>query len=193
MQENQKPELNEAFDRHQMRPGPFWHSVICACIAIVVAILLVLVITGPAEAQTVATWEKLNNACQSVPQLANGNASPLCKERNKVTAQLADAGWMQANHGVWLSPEQQNFAGRVIAKYDGQLGANMGAYGSLVPALLVELRQRLTDAQIFAIWNERQVDIAANAPYGAALMEEVMSKLALHYSRSGDPRLALGN
>lgn len=182
----------EGLDRHSPTRHRTWDMVVCGIMGFALGVVLMLLLSVPVHAQTVPAWEKLNESCQGAPLTKNGKDNPACTERNKVAAQLADEGWMQARHGVWVSPEQQNFAGRIIAKYDGQLAMNAGAFDSIMPALLVELRSKLTDAQIFAIWNERQYEIHANAPYGAAMLEEIMDKLAMHYARSGDPRLALG-
>lgn len=190
--QDQKPGLRQAFNRPYPRTSRVWDAIVCVVLGAAAVIALALAMLDPAHAQTVPAWEKLNESCQGAPLTKNGKDNPDCKARNKLAAQLTGAGWLQGRHGVWVSPEQQNFAGRVITKYDGQLAVNMGAFDSLMPALLVELRSGLTDAQIFAIWHARQYDIHANAPYGAVMLEEVMAKLAMHYARSGDPRLALG-
>lgn len=174
------------------KPNHIWEMILCIIFAVVAVCVTALVLIEPAQAQTVPAWEKLNESCQGAPLIKSGKDNPDCKARNKVAKQLVLAGWLQAPHGVWVSPEQQNFAGQVIAKYDGQLGANLGEFASLAPALLTELRTQLADTQIFAVWNSRQTDIRANAPYGAAMLDEIMARLAMHYARSGDPRLALG-
>lgn len=182
----------EAFDRHQPRTSAAWTAIVCFVMGFAAAVVVLLMLTADAQAQTVPSWEKLNESCQGAPLTKVGKQNPDCAARNKVAARLVDEGWMQGRHGVWVSPEQQNYAGRIIAKYDGQLAMNAGAFDSIMPAMLVDLRAKLSDAQIFAIWNERRNDIHANAPYGAVMLEELLAKLTMHYARKGDPRLALG-
>lgn len=182
----------EGLDRHYGRPHRLWTAIVCFVMGFAAAVVMLLMLTEEVHAQTVPAWEKLNESCQGAPVLKAGKQNPDCAARNKVAARLVDEGWMQGRHGVWVSPEQQNYAGRIIAKYDGQLAMNAGAFDSIMPAMLVDLRAKLSDAQIFAIWNERQNDIHANAPYGAVMLEELLAKLTMHYARKGDPRLALG-
>lgn len=172
-----------------------WDWFVWFVIAGAAGVALLLALTAPidARAQDLPSWDKLNESCQGAPLRANGKDNPDCAARNRISSQLVRQGWQQANHNVWLSPDQLHFAGVTISKYDHQLASNLGEFNSLMPAQLVELRSKLTDAQIFAIWNLRQDDIRANAPYAGAMLEETIAKLAMHYARSGDPRYTIGN
>lgn len=189
--------------QHHVRRSHMWEFVMCTVFAVVAIIATALALLSPTDAHAqgvdVPTWEKLNESCQGAPEVRStalpGNhykPNPDCAARNKLSSQMVRTGWEQANHGVWLSPDQLQFAGKVISKYDRQLSANMSEFDSLMPAQLLELRTKLTDAQIFAIWRLRQGAIRANAPYAGAMLDETIARLAVHYARSGDPRLTVG-
>lgn len=156
----------------------------------VVALIGAIAIHEPAQAQTVPQWESANEACQGEPVLrSTGKTNPACRQRDGIAKALIKQGWLPANHGVWLSPAQQMWLGQVLNRIDAQARANLyAAHDSLMPMLLTELRRKLTDAQIFAVWNEQRPAIQAYAPFGAAIMTEMMRKLAMTYARTNDPR-----
>ena len=159
--------------------------------AIIVAMALAAAFS-PAFGQTVQEWQIANMVCQDAPVLRDtGKINPACKARDKMSDSLIRKGWMPANHAIWLSPEQQTWFGVVMRDFDRQAVANPTMSFDMMPAMLTELRRKLTDVQIFAIWNEQRPAIQAYAPYGAAIMTSLMKRLAMTYSRSNDPRYTL--
>lgn len=165
-----------------------------ACIltlSVIIAAALALAF-APAFGQTVQEWQIANIVCQESPIIAKtGKDNPACKARDKMSDSLIRKGWMPANHAIWLSPEQQTWFGVVMRDFDRQAAANPHESFDMMPAMLTELRRKLTDVQIFAIWNEQRPAIQAYAPYGAAIMTSLMKRLAMTYSRSNDPRYTL--
>lgn len=162
-------------------------SIITAVLAVMLALAF-----APAFGQTVQEWQIANMVCQDAPIIAKtGKDNPACKARDKMSDSLIRKGWMPANHAIWLSPEQQTWFGVVMRDFDRQAAANPTLSFDMMPAMLTELRRKLTDVQIFAIWNEQRPAIQAYAPYGAAIMTSLMKRLAMTYSRSNDPRYTL--
>lgn len=164
------------------------------CILILSAIIAATLALAfaPAFGQTMSQWEAANNACQGEPILrSNGRDNPACKARDKMSDSLTRKGWLQANHGVWISSEQQVWFSTTLREFDIQAMTNPGLSFDMMPSMLFELRRKLPDAQIFAIWNEQRPAIQAYAPYGAAIMTSLMKRLAMSYSRSNDPRYTL--
>lgn len=158
-----------------------WH------IGFLLALFLVAVVHD-ANAQVLA-WDRANDACRGEPLLrSNGKDNPACRERDALSRALQRQGYLRANHDVWLSPEQQNWFAQVLRTYDGQTRENLYAAESIMPMMLTELRRKLTDDQIFAIWNEQRPAIQAYAPFGSALMTTLMRKLEMTYARTHDPR-----
>lgn len=158
---------------------------------ICVAILLALAFS-PAFGQTPQEWGVANFACQEAPIIAKtGKDNPACKARDQMADAMIRKGWMPANHNIWLSPEQQTWFGVVMRDFDRQAAANPTLSFDMMPAMLLELRRKFTDAQIFAIWNEQRPAIQAYAPYGAAIMTSLMKRLAMTYARLNDPRYTL--
>lgn len=157
----------------------------------IIALMLALAFT-PAFGQSIPQWEQLNDRCQGEPILrSNGQDNPACKARDKLRDNLIRKGWLPVNHGVWLSPEQQTWFSIVLRDFDRQAAANPAQSFDMMPAMLLELRRKFTDAQIFAIWNEQRPAIQAYAPYGAAIMTSLMKRLAMTYYRLHDPRYTL--
>lgn len=160
-------------------------------LAYLLAVILALMIHESASAQPVA-WTQLNEQCQSEPILrVTDKTNPACKQRDTMSRSLIKQGWLPCAHGVWLSPEQQVWFGAVLNRMDAQARDNFYAVDTLVPMILTELRRKLTDAQIFAVWNEQRPAMQAYAPFGSMLMTSMMQKLAMHYARSNDPRYRL--
>lgn len=160
-------------------------------LSVIIAAALALAF-APAFGQTVQEWHIANMVCQDAPILRDsGKTNPACKARDKMSDSLIRKGWMPANHAIWLSPEQQTWFSVVMRDFDRQAAANPLESFDMMPALLTELRRKLTDVQIFAIWNEQRPTIQAYAPYGAAIMTSLMKRLAQTYSRSNDPRYTL--
>ena len=156
---------------------------------VILATLALMFVSSVAQAQTVPQWEHLNDACRGAQILPEKN--PDCRKRDNIARALIKQGWLPANHEVWISPAQQQWFAQVLRQYDDQARENLYAADSLMPALLVSLRMKLQDDQIFAIWNEHRPAIQVYAPFGAALMTSMMQKLALIYARSNDPRYFL--
>lgn len=157
----------------------------------IIAMMLALAF-APAFAQTPQEWGIANEVCQGEPILrSNGRDNPACKARDKLASGLIRKGWLPANHGVWLSPEQQAWFAEVLNQFDGQARANPAYSFDMMPAMLMELRRKLNDAQIFAIWNEQRPVVQAYAPFGAAIMTSLMQRLAMTYVRKNDPRYTL--
>lgn len=160
-------------------------------LSVIIAAALALAF-APAFGQTVQEWQIANMVCQDAPIIEKtGKTNPACKARDKMSDSLIRKGWMPANHAIWLSPEQQTWFGVVMRDFDRQAAANPLDSFDMMPAMLTELRRKLTDVQIFAIWNEQRPAIQAYAPYGAAIMMSLMKRLAMTYSRSNDPRYTL--
>lgn len=161
----------------------------------IMAILIAMALAAafsPAFGQTVQEWQIANMVCQDAPIIAKtGKDNPACLARDKMSDSLIRKGWMPANHAIWLSPEQQTWFGVVLRDFDRQAQANVAQSFDMMPAMLTELRRKLTDVQIFAIWTEQRPAIQAYAPYGAAIMTSLMKRLAMTYSRSNDPRYTL--
>lgn len=157
--------------------------------AVAIAVLALLFVSSVAQAQTVAQWEALNDACRGAQIQPEKN--PSCRKRDNVALALIKQGWLPANHDVWVSPDQQTWFAQVLRRYDEQTRENLYAADSLTPAMLIDLRRKLPDAQIFAIWNEHRPAIQAYAPFGAAVMTSMMQKLAMTYARKNDPRYFL--
>lgn len=144
------------------------------------------------NAPSVEQWEQFNDSCQGEPTLrANGKDNPACHKRDSIAEALLNKGWLQCNHGVWLSPEQITWFAQVLNKIDLQARDMPYAIDSLMPILLAELRKKLHDDQIFAIWNEQRPAIQAYVPFGATVMTSMMQNLARRYARSNDPRFYL--
>ncbi len=171
------------FDQILMRVLSYTGVVLFAVLALMFAL-------SAAHAQTVSQWEALNDACRGAQILPEKN--PDCRKRDSTARALIKQGWLPANHEVWISPAQQQWFAQVLRQYDDQARENLYASDSLMPALLISLRMKLHDEQIFAIWNEHRPAIQVYAPFGAALMTTMMQKLALTYARSNDPRYFLG-
>lgn len=158
----------------------------------VIALLIALTYNDSARAQTAPQWERADAQCAGEPLLrTTGKTNPACRERDSIARALIKQGWLPCNHGVWLSPEQQKWFTLVLRDINAQASANIDQSYGLMPLLLHELRQKLSDAQIFAIWNEQRPALQAYAPFGSAVMASMMQRLALTYARSNDPRYYL--
>lgn len=157
----------------------------------VVALIVALAYNDVVHSQTLQ-WTQLDEKCAGEPLLrTTGKTNPACRQRDSISSALIKQGWLPCNHGVWLSPEQQKWFVAVLRDIDAKASTNIAQSYDMMPMLLHELRQKLSDAQIFAIWNEQRPALQAYAPYGSMVMTSMMQKLAMVYARSHDPRYIL--
>jgi hypothetical protein len=172
-------------------------KAVTALTAVAVALMLELapLTTRAAEQPTpdvaVLEWMATNANCRgSQPDTA---ANPQCERRDALTVDLQNKGYVLTNHDVWVSPAQTHYFDAVTLKAGMQAQANPGLGASIMEGMLPELRAKMKDEQIFAIWNDspNRAALHRQSPYGYALMNELMQKLAQHYSTSRNPALTL--
>lgn len=147
----------------------------------------------PTPDVAVLEWAATNANCRG-SQL-DVESSPQCKRRDELTVALRKKGYQLTNHDVWVSPDQKRYFDAVVLKAGMQAGANPGFGESIMEGMLPELRAKMKDEQIFAIWNDssNRVALQRQSPYGYPLMSNLMQKLAQYYSKSRNPALTLDN
>lgn len=167
--------------------GHMWRAVIRGMI--IGALLgLLLAIAGKVLAAPLDDWRALNEECQGGSGLRSDKA---CTQRAKETAKLTAAGWYQGAHGVWVSPEHVAAFFQVLRFYDAQGRANPGELHTITMAVIDELRRRVPDEAIFALWNDRAGELMTHLPYAASMLRYGLEYLERTLSGRNDPRFRL--
>jgi hypothetical protein len=166
------------------------YLLVCAG-AIALGIVLALApING--HAQTVAQWYALNEHCAG-DQL-DPDHNPACAKRAKVEKALWGQGYRLHNHDAWTTPEQGRAYYTIMTFYDAQIKANpYEAIDSIMPMMLAELRQHMTDVEIFAFWNGDGYDVRRAWPAAGAVMAVMMRYLEMSHAQSNDVRFSVHN
>lgn len=139
----------------------------------------------------VQAWYDASYACQGAPLDMLGRTNPVCKQRDKMTQGLTRQGAVLCNHSVWLMREDLDHFSVVMRHYQAMAEANPLQLYDMVPGILSDLRQRMTDEQIFAAWNLRAPVVRVQLPAAHVVMFAMMDKLAMHYARNPNPALHL--
>lgn len=140
------------------------------------------------DAQLIAAWAQLDDACKGSPSLPNGRDNPACARRDRYTDKLSAKGWQMSRGGVWYSAKQREDVA-LIAVAIGRL-----EYGHTMrqledAAASVMLTSNIEPAQFVAIWRDNRTVIRAATPFGWAILSEVAERLARQFPN--DPRFML--
>jgi hypothetical protein len=161
---------------------------IVSTLAFAAVVITVLLMSAPADAQTVPQWEHLNQKCQGGSASAATDAA--CAERQRVASALQKRGYVQGAHDVWYSSAQRyEFVNALTA---AALENSMGYTPASVKASLVAAYKRarasMDDAQMIAIWNDVGAQIAQYQPTAAEFGHTIVMTLQSVYAPQNDPR-----
>lgn len=168
--------------------GRRWLFARAVLVGLMLGLLLGWGLVKSARADTLADWQRLNEACQGG---AGAMADKACTQRQRTNSQLRREGWFQGEHGVWVSPENVATFTRIVRSYDAAARANPGMLDKVMEGMMTDLRRALPPEAIFALWNGQAGQLLAPTPYAAALLMYGLPYLERTLSGRNDPRFRM--
>jgi hypothetical protein len=161
---------------------------VLSTVAFAGCMIALLVTSAPADAQTVAQWQTLNEKCRGAQ--IDPDANPACKERQSVQTALAKKGWILANHEVWYTATQRaEFVNSILYAAQSQ---SMGYTSASLKGALLDAYRRaaktMTDAQMIAIWNDTASQVEQQVPVAAVFGRQIALTLQSVHESEHDPR-----
>lgn len=163
-------------------PLLFWGTLIAVALEIRPAH------AAPAQlAADVQAWGVANNDCRGAPE-----RNPACKRRDKIAQGLVRQGAIPAPHEMWVLPDELDAFAVIMERCQVQAETSpLSFYDGLITSVMMELRAKLSDRTLFAIWNADERLIAKTWPMAYALALMGMRQLDRNYSRNNDVTLQL--